>query len=115
MLLAVLLSSLSGQVERTGPELAAYGNVCGPRHDQLCLEPVRNAGFPIAYLFDAPGISRERNVAIVEDEFRPFAFCLNVAVYLVALLVILAAFKAAARMKRQQVGASGSTPTDDRP
>lgn len=51
LLFALALTLLSSIVERKGPALASYGNLCGPNSDQDCLEPVLNAGFPFAYLF----------------------------------------------------------------
>jgi hypothetical protein len=81
LLIAVALTLLSSHVERLGPEMASYGNLCGPSSDQDCLEPVLNAGLPWAYLFDQPGVSVERKLFFVEDTLRPVPFALNVVVY----------------------------------
>jgi hypothetical protein len=89
LLFALALTLLSSLLARTGPELASYGNLCGPSHDQDCLEPLLNAGFPFAYLFDQPGISVERKLFFVEDEFRPIPFALNVAVYLILAFLLV--------------------------
>lgn len=83
---AVTLTLLSFAVERSGPELAAYGNLCGPRHNDLCYKPVLKRGFPIAYLFDAPGVSVERKLG-PEDKLLMSALILDIAVYFVILLL----------------------------
>jgi len=80
--LALLLTAISSNVERTGPELAAYGNLCGPTKDQLCMKPRLNGGFPLAYLFDAPGISVEGQLSFGEDEFRTAPFVFDLVVYI---------------------------------
>lgn len=89
---AITLALLSVFVERIGPELAAYGNLCGPSTADPCYEPVLKGGFPVAYLFDAPGISVERQLAFVEDKLSAGALVLDIAFYfalvLLAILVI---------------------------
>ena len=95
VVLALALTLLSSLVERNGPELASYGNLCGPSSDQDCLEPVLNAGLPLAYLFDQPGVSVERKLFILQDNFRPLPFTLDFLVYL--SLVTLALFIAGRR------------------
>ena len=82
LLLALTFTLLSSAIERKGPELASYGNLCGPNSDQDCLEPILNAGFPFAYLFDVPGVSVERKLFIVQDTIRPIPFALSFLVYL---------------------------------
>jgi hypothetical protein len=96
--LALALTLLSSLVERKGPELASYGNLCGPSSDQDCLEPVLNAGFPFAYLFDQPGVSVERKLFILQDSFRPLPFILDFLVYL--SVVSLVSFIARRRRNR---------------
>jgi len=96
--LALALTLLSSLVERKGPELASYGNLCGPSSDQDCLEPVLNAGFPFAYLFDQPGVSVERKLFILQDNIRPLPFILDFLVYL--SVVSLASFIARRRRNR---------------
>ncbi len=83
---AITLTLLSLSVERVGPELAAYGNLCGPRHNDLCYKPVLKSGFPIAYLFDAPGVSVERKLG-PEDKLSVGAFILDIAIYFVIFLL----------------------------
>ena len=83
LVLAITLAGLSVFVERAGPELAAYGNLCGPNGNSDCMEPVLKGGFPFAYLFDAPGVSVEHQLSFGEDDFSPGAFTLDVLAYLV--------------------------------
>jgi len=85
---AIVLALLSVYVERTGPELVQYGNLCGPAAMDPCYGPVLKGGFPIAYLFDTPGISRQGQLAFVEDELHAGALAANVAVYVVILMAI---------------------------
>lgn len=85
--LALALSLLSVEVERSGPELAPYGNLCGPGHDDPCLEPVLNGGFPFGFLFDAPGVSREHQLAFIEDDLRPVWLALDILAWFVAMLL----------------------------
>jgi hypothetical protein len=87
---ALLLTLLSSFVERVGPELASYGNGCGPSSNQACLEPVLNAGFPFAYIFDRPGESIEKRLIFLQDSLRPLPFALDFFVYF--SLVICAFF-----------------------
>jgi hypothetical protein len=79
--LAITLALLSVHVERIGPELAAYGNLCGPNAVDPCYQPVLKGGFPVAYLFDTPGISVERKLAFVEDELVVGALIIDIAIY----------------------------------
>lgn len=83
---AMTLTLMSSSVERLGPELAVYGNLCGPRQNDLCYKPVLKSGFPVAYLFDAPGVSIERQLGL-EDKLSVGAFALNVALYSVLFLL----------------------------
>ncbi|NHZ32942.1 hypothetical protein [Massilia rubra] len=87
--MAMTLAFLSAFVERTGPQLAQYGNLCGPAATDPCYKPVLKGGFPVAYLLDAPGVSRERQLAFVEDHLSPAGLILDVAVYFVTLLIAL--------------------------
>jgi hypothetical protein len=81
VVLAVVLALLSVCVERRGPEQVVYGNVCGRTGSDLCYRPVLKGGFPVAYLFDAPGVSVEDQLAFIEDDFQLVAFTLDVALY----------------------------------
>jgi hypothetical protein len=84
---ALLLTFVSSNVERTGPNFAAYSNFCGSTNDQLCMEPTLNGGFPLAYLSDTPGISVEGKLSFGEDEFRTTPFLFDLAGYFAVLTV----------------------------
>lgn len=87
---AITLALLSVYIERAGPELAEYGNLCGPGAADPCYKPVLKGGFPIAYLFDAPGVSVERQLAFGEDKLFVAALILDIAIYFaIALFTIL--------------------------
>lgn len=79
--LALASAALSVFVERWGPELAPYGNLCGPQSSEPCMELVLNAGFPIAFLFDQAGVSVEHRLSVLEDQFRIGAFAMNAGFY----------------------------------
>ena len=90
-ILAIVLATMSVAIERTGPEMRSYGNLCGPASNADCYKPAFKGGFPFAFLIDTPGISVEYQLAFIEDDFYPGAFCLDVAVYFsIAVLVMLA-------------------------
>lgn len=79
---AITLALLSVLVERVGPELVQYGD--------SNYRPVLKGGFPFAYLFDAPRISVERQLAFVEDKLLAGALILDIAIYFaIVLLTIL--------------------------
>ena len=84
---AITLTLLSVCVERVGPELAQYGNLCGPRAVDPCYKPVVKGGFPVAYLFDAPGISVERQLSFGEDKLFTGALILDIALYFAIILL----------------------------
>jgi hypothetical protein len=87
-MLACMLALASVLVERVGPEMGQYGNLCGPSGSAPCLEPVLNGGFPLAFLFDTPGASVERKLSFGEDTLRPGALVLDIALNFVALLLL---------------------------
>jgi hypothetical protein len=101
---ALSLTLLSSFVERVGPELASYGNLCGPSSDQACLEPVPNAGLPFAYIFDIPGESVERRLNFLQDGIRPLPFALDFFVYF-SLVVFTFFIRGRRRTKRIQLAA----------
>ena len=74
-------------VQRKGPEEVVYSNLCGPTMSDLCYKKVLKGGFPIAYLFDAPGVSVEDQLAFGEDNFRGRAFLIDFAAYLAVILL----------------------------
>jgi hypothetical protein len=87
LVLAIVLALLSVRVERVGPELVVYGNVCGPTGSDLCYKPWLKGGFPFAYLFDAPGVSVQDQLAFIEDRFYLVPFALDVALYFAAIVL----------------------------
>ena len=91
LILAITLALLSVCVERVGPELAVYGNLCGRGASDPCYKPVLKGGFPVAYLFDAPGVSVERQLAFGEDKLFVSALVLDVAIYFALILFAIAA------------------------
>jgi hypothetical protein len=91
LVLAITLALMSASVERIGPELVQYGNVCGAAGVDPCYKPVLKGGFPAAYLFDSPGVSRERQLAFGEDRVHAGALILNIAVYFAILLLLVLA------------------------
>jgi len=87
---AIVLALLSLQFERVGSELAQYGNLCGPRADDPCYQPVLKAGFPVAFLLDRPGVSVERQLGL-EDKVLLGALVLDIGVYFAIVLLSLLA------------------------
>jgi len=86
---AITLAFLSVYVERVGPELAVYGNMCGPSGYDFCYKPVLKGGFPVAYLFDSPGVSRERVLAFGEDKLSMGALVLDIAIYFAIVVLVM--------------------------
>jgi hypothetical protein len=84
---AIALALLSVHIERIGPERVEYGNLCGPGGSDPCYEPALKGGFPAAFLFDAPGVSVERQLAFVEDKLSAGALVLDIAVYFTIVLL----------------------------
>lgn len=83
--LTFALTVASSLIHRTGPEMSAYGNLCGTAKNEPCYEPTLKGGFPFAYIYDAPGISVEHRLSI-EDNFAIVWFVADWLVYL--LLVV---------------------------
>lgn len=104
---ALSLALLSSEVESTGPELVQDGNICGPTFNEPCLKPVLKGGFPVAYLFDVPGVSVQGKLSFGEDEFRPAAFVLDAGVYFAVMLLI--AYAGALRRSARPGGASAGS------
>lgn len=98
--IAITLTLWSVNVERIGPELVVYGNLCGPSGFDFCYKPVLKGGFPVAYLFDASGISVERQLAFFEDNLSVGALVLDVAFYFaIVLLAMLAVLRCWSALK----------------
>jgi hypothetical protein len=91
--LAITLTLMSSYVEQVGPDMVSYGNVCGPEGKDKCYKPALKGGFPVPYLYDAPGVSRERLLAFGEDKVRPGALAANVAVYFALLFAAWIAWR----------------------
>jgi hypothetical protein len=99
--LASTLALLSVNIERTGPELVQYGNLCGPANNDPCYRPVLKGGFPFAYLIDMPGVSVEGKLAFVEDTLYPGALVLDIIVYFTGILLsILVVSRCRSALKR---------------
>ena len=76
--IAIAITILSSNIQRIGPALRSYGNVCGPSGNELCYMPVLNGGFPFPYFFDNPLISVRGTLDFFEDEFRVLPFLIDV-------------------------------------
>jgi len=84
---AIILAMLSVSIERIGPEPVEYGNMCGPQGNDPCYKPALKGGFPMPYLFDAPGVSVERKLSFGEDQLSVGALVVDIAVYFVAIML----------------------------
>jgi hypothetical protein len=98
LVVAIILAVLSVSIERIGPEPVEYGNMCGPQGNDPCYKPALKGGFPVPYLFDAPGVSVERKLSFGEDQLSAGALLVDIAVYFVAILL---AARVAARLRRR--------------
>lgn len=105
---AVTLALLSVYIERIGPELAQYGNSCGPGAAEPCYKPVLKGGFPVAYLFDAPGISVERQLAFLEDTLFAGALVLDIAIYFAIVLLAMLVFSRRRSARMHGPGRAGT-------
>jgi hypothetical protein len=90
---AIALALLSAFVERVGPELVQYGD--------SDYKPVLKGGFPVAYLFDMPGVSVVRQLSFGEDQLFTGALMLDIAFYfaLVLLPILLISHRRSTRMQ----------------
>jgi hypothetical protein len=90
-LVAIVITIFSSNIQRVGPEMGVWGNVCGESGNELCYEPVLNGGFPFPYLIDNLGVSVPGALHYAEDEFRLIPFMLDVilmSVFLSAIFII---------------------------
>jgi hypothetical protein len=87
VMLASALTLVSVLVEQTGPELVQQGNLCGPSKSEPCYRPVLKGGFPFPFLFDAPGVSREGQLAFTEDNLNVGALLLDISAYFAAIML----------------------------
>jgi hypothetical protein len=85
---AITLACMSVYIERTGPELVQYSNLCTAPDLGPCYKPALKGGFPVPYLFDSPGISRERQLAFGEDKLHIAGLIADIAVYFLLLLIV---------------------------
>ena len=79
IIVSACLALLSVKIERRGPELVQFSDMCGPRSDQPCLRPSLKGGYPMAFVVDTPGVSVE-NQLFFEDRFIPLGFVVDWAV-----------------------------------
>ena len=93
LVIAFALTIYSSNIQRVGPAIRGFGNVCGPSGDERCYEPVLNAGFPLPYFFDNPSISARGNLSLLEDEFRILPFLVDVYLFGIVLSAMLFAGK----------------------
>jgi hypothetical protein len=64
--------------ERVGPAPPAWGQeLCSYNPPRSCRFGAIQAGWPLPYLVDKPGVSRVGQLAIGEDDFRPWAFAFD--------------------------------------
>lgn len=95
---AITLALLSVFVERVGPELAQYGD--------SDFRPVLKGGFPVAYLFDMPGVSVQGKLSFGEDILSIGALVFNIAIYFaIVLLTTLALSRRSSAWKKAESGA----------
>jgi hypothetical protein len=88
LIAAITVALISAYIERTGPELVQYGNLCGAASLDPCYKPAMKGGFPFAYLFDAPGVSRERQLAFAEDKLHVGPLIADVVAYFAIFILI---------------------------
>lgn len=93
LVLAITLALSSAYVERVGPDVVSYGNVCGRGGSDQCYKPVLKGGFPFPYLFDAPGVSVERQLSFGEDNLRMVALVANIAIYFAMMVLVVVAVR----------------------
>jgi hypothetical protein len=98
--IAIVITLATFAIQRHGPEVGTYGNVCGSTGDQPCTHILLNAGYPLGYVFDMgyvfdnPSVSvRDKLMPIIEDEFRIIPFILDTIFYAVALSLLSIGFK----------------------
>ena len=97
-LAALALTCGSFRYQRRGPERVVVGNLCGPKMDELCLAPVLKGGFPLAYVYDTPGVSVEGKLNIFgEDRFRAGRFLLDLLIYFAFAIAVTSAVRAVQR------------------
>lgn len=111
---ALALALLSSKIERTGPELAEYGNLCGPSGNSPCLGPVLKGGFPFAYLFDAPGVSVVGKLSFGDDDVRPVPFFIDLGMYFAAIWLTRAVARRYSAQPASRSGGASPAPLPPR-
>lgn len=82
--ISIALAAGSLGIRRQGPEMGEFGSVCGPSADQPCYVPLVSAGWPIAYLVDAPDRPVQNRLGL-EDDVRPEMFLVDALFYFALL------------------------------
>jgi len=84
--LAALMTAGTFFVQFYGWVNAQYGNMCGDTSDQPCIGPVLQAGLPLPFVTDAPGVSVIGSLSpFFEDKVHPAAFLADWALFTLAL------------------------------
>ena len=100
LVIVVLLSAASVGIQRQGPEVGVFSNLCGPNRNEACQHPLMNGGFPVGFFYDRPGIPVEDRLGL-EDQFRLLPF-LGDMVFYFGLLSISWRFGQARRRMRAE-------------
>jgi hypothetical protein len=82
--------------QRFGPEYGYLGNECKPD----CKVLKRNAGWPLAYVYDRMGVSVMHSLGI-EDEFRVLPFAIDLLLYGAVLSIVWTQLKRRALCRQQ--------------
>jgi hypothetical protein len=80
--LAFVLAAGSVVIHR--PQRMVVGNMCETTSDNphgYCYRRLPTGGWPFAFLFDSPGTSVVGQLGLMEDDFKPWRFLLDMAVF----------------------------------
>ena len=81
LVVAVSLATLSLRLERVGPTPVNWDQeLCAPEPLHPCAQGVLQGGWPLAFLFDRPGISVMGKLGFFEDLFRLRTFAFDAVV-----------------------------------
>jgi hypothetical protein len=100
LVLALTVTTLTIFYQRLGTELVAYEGVePGWSYTRVIV-----AGWPLPFIYDKPGLSVANSVAwsgamLGEDQFRPWPFLGNVAIYFVVFWLIRIVVRSAHRSR----------------
>jgi len=92
LILALLLTISTFLYQRPSQELIKSGTECSVEYWMHCYTIRKSAGFPLAYVFDSPGVSIENKLG-VEDDFRLLPFVTNIWLFLILLMFTRQVFK----------------------